>query len=472
MIVSGAARSIAVKLAYQSGLKAPLTITLLYLFGQSMSLFVYYWNRTKMRMRRRGLVHCLHLPRAPSSSSSSSSSSSRTTDYVAAPTSEEIELTTIDPPPPSTTSPSASTPPIAISSDSANSASPSPSSSVVAYFHSSFYNDDDENDGEGMPRGSRHGLSDESEERTRRSARDVPWQARPALPALFNLLSSGLRWAALLYVDASVAEIIMSGLELCLAASAARCIRGRNVAYTRWGGISIVAFGVVIVERANRGRHVRSDDDGNDDNDARRPHSGSFASDATIGVVLIIIQTIFSVLQDIGEEIFMQVADFPATKMLGMEGFYGLVLGLIVYVAFGDKLSWIEDVNITLSTMREDSSVRIWMIGLPILFLITGIFNSKATEATSAMTRNVWKNVRTLLIWIVALGIFYIGRNPDYGEAWHTPESAHILFGFGIMTAGIVVYYRYKEQERYEPALDEDTIALDNGTESLSSSFE
>ena len=42
MIITGACRSIVVKLAYQSGFKAPLTVTLLYLFGQSLSLIVYF----------------------------------------------------------------------------------------------------------------------------------------------------------------------------------------------------------------------------------------------------------------------------------------------------------------------------------------------------------------------------------------------------------------------------------------------
>jgi hypothetical protein len=334
------------------------------------------------------------------------------------------------------------TTPISISSDPTDSASFS--SHAVAYFRSSLYDDEhdvyDEND---MPGGSRHGLSDESEERTRRYAMNVPWMARPALPALLNFLGSGLRWAALLYVDASVAEMITCGLELCLACFAARYVRGRVVGRSRWAGMSMVAIGVIVVERANFGRHVRYDgerEDGDGDGDdgngyaSGGAHSGSYASDATIGVVLLVVQSTLSVLQDIGEEIFMQAADFPATKMLGMEGLYGLVVGLLAYVAFGDELSWIEDVNATLSTIRDDSTLRTWVIGLPFLFLITGIFNIKSTEATSAMTRNVWKNVRTLLIWTIALGIYYIGRDSDYGEAWHTPESAYILFGFAIMS--------------------------------------
>jgi hypothetical protein len=238
--------------------------------------------------------------------------------------------------------------------------------------------------------------------------------------------------------------MLISGLELTLGAVAARALRGRKIVRSRWAGVAIVAVGVAIVERANRGRHVRTDEDsdggGNGDaGGARRPRGGSHASDATISVALIVLQSTLSVLQDVGEEIFMQSANFPATKMLGMEGVYGFVVGVVAYAVIvgrggGDWLRSIEDVGSTLTTLRENANARRWAVCLPLLFLVTGIFNIKATEATSAMTRNVWKNVRTVLVWVASLCIFYLGRDADYGEEWHTPESAYILLGFTVMS--------------------------------------
>ena len=45
MIVTGALRSVAVKLLYQIGLSAPFFVTLLYLCGQSLSLVVHFVGR-------------------------------------------------------------------------------------------------------------------------------------------------------------------------------------------------------------------------------------------------------------------------------------------------------------------------------------------------------------------------------------------------------------------------------------------
>ena len=101
-----------------------------------------------------------------------------------------------------------------------------------------------------------------------------------------------------------------------------------------------------------------------------------------------------------------------------------------------------------MASLRNNPKLIWWLVGLPILFLITGVFNIKATEVTSAMTRNVWKNFRTVCVWIAALCIHYIGKNPALGEDWHIPESFYILFGFMVMFIGVVVYYFYKDQEK------------------------
>lgn len=403
MIATGSVRSIIVKLAYQSGFQAPLTVTLLYLLGQSFALIVF-WIQTRFVFGYKAL----------SSSTTNESELKDKENSVELELAEcpegIVDIASID----SNTGSLRKRPSVS-SSDSGS------ISSTILAFYAYFYADD-------MPNGSNHGLSSNSNERLMWIHR-IPWYIKPTIPALFNLLNSTLRWASLVYIDASVAEMMISGLELTLSVIAARVFRNRIVAKSRWMGVMIVATGVIIIERANNSKHLQQlYSDSNDDvaDDARRHGK----SDATIGVILIILQSTLSVLQDIGEEIFMQACDFPATMMLGMEGLYGVSVGFIIYITVGDKLG-IEEIDSTLETLRNNP--RWWIVGLPFLFTITGIFNIKATEATSAMTRNVWKNFRTVVIWVIALVIYYIGCNVAYGEEWHMPESMYILVGFMIM---------------------------------------
>jgi hypothetical protein len=394
MIVTGAARSIVVKLAYQSGFEAPLTITLLYLTGQALSLLVY-----AIRKKIHGYDTLPNdvLVLSKQSHELVCSSDDDHHDHPQEDRPKVVELRT---------------------------------------FHS--------NPNQPISKGSSHGLSIESEERIQ-WIHFIPWYAKPAIPAFFNLLNSGLRWASLTYIDASVAEMLISGLELTLSVVAARIFRGRRIGAARWLGVILVALGIIIIERANSSKHQSLKNDGGNSNN----YNGG-KEDAMIGVILIILQSFLSVLQDLAEEIFMQAASFPPTMMLGMEGSYGLVLGLIIYFTIGDKIG-IEDTGLTMQLLREHPKLLWWMAALPFLFLVTGIFNIKATEVTSAMTRNVWKNLRTVLVWLVALLIFYIGGNTDYGESWFTPESFYILLGLLVMSAGIGVYYWYKEDRPKGP---------------------
>mmetsp|Transcript_37402 Transcript_37402/g.79793 ORF Transcript_37402/g.79793 Transcript_37402/m.79793 type:complete len:454 (+) Transcript_37402:244-1605(+) len=435
MIITGSARSIAVKLAYQSGFRAPLTITLLYLLGLSFSLLVHgiqQWSVNDydaLSTTRRNEEPKVNQDE-PSLEMGTFTGDDVDVDTQRCGVANALPSKQND----STITHSDSALTGSLSNDSTSSPVPdasdssSPYSSIFEFYSTaltSFYDDE-------LPKGSNHGLSRESEERIKWAHR-IPFYLKPAIPAIFNLLNSALRWASLLYIDASVSEMMISGLELTLSVVAARIFRKRMVAKSRWAGVVTVAAGVVVIERANNSKHQRSD--GEQDGETH-----VVAHDAMIGVVLIILQSLLSVLQDLGEEIFMQATDFPATMMLGMEGLWGFCIGLVIYLTIGNKLR-IEDTDATLSMLRTNPKLRWWVVGLPFLFLLTGVFNIKATEATSAMTRNVWKTMRTVLVWVSALVIFYLGNNAAYGEAWHTPESFIILLGFAVMSAGIIVYY-------------------------------
>lgn len=422
MIVTGAARSIIVKLAYQSGFEAPLTITLLYLLGQSLSLVVHYAMVMMQKEVEGGEDEHQY-------DDDASTNVATATNYVEM-KDKFKELHTNQNP----------------SIKFQHQTQPCCTSLSTKLRIDSFYTEENNN----QCIGSVHGLNSQAERNLESFVQRIPFHVKPAVPAIFSLLNYTLRWTSLLYIDASVAEMMISGLELILSVVAARVFRQRRVAKSRWVGVFIVAFGVFIIEYANGSKEEENDMQEEESNQQQQTHY------TTVGVMLIVFQSILSVLEGIAEEIFLQAStgenNFPATLMFGYEGLYGLVLGLIIYTIFGSShLKVIEDVDSTISTLRDDPQLIWWLVGLPFLFLVTGIFNIKATEVTSAMTRNVWKNLRAVLVWCIALAIYYLGGNPALGEDWHVPESFYILLGFFVMFIGIVVYYFYKEQDNKQP---------------------
>ena len=134
----------------------------------------------------------------------------------------------------------------------------------------------------------------------------------------------------------------------------------------------------------------------------------------------------------------MQEADFPPALLIGMEGLFGLIIALPLYFPIapliGEEPSHIRD------DLSQSEIVGL-SIGWTLLVTITGIFDTASIGVTSSMTRNVWKNMRTCLIWIVGLIIFYAAGNPDLGEEWAVPGSFYILIGFSVMVCGIYLYY-------------------------------
>jgi len=266
--------------------------------------------------------------------------------------------------------------------------------------------------------GSKTGLTEDSKDAVA-WVHKIPWYLKPVIPGFFNLCNSALRWACLVFVAASTAEILISGMELVFSSFAARIIRKRIISKQRWVGVSIVTLGIVLVGLAKLVEKKEIEDE---------EHR------FLIGNMLIFGQCIFSVLQDLSEEIFMQEANFPATLLLGMEGLFGLVFGVPIYLLF-----FAEDITFSRFNMEYE-------LGLVLLVLVTGVLNIRTTEVTSSMTRNVWKQFRIILVWILGLSVYYVGSGDRLGELrlgepWVFPGSVFVLGGFSVILTGVYFYY-------------------------------
>lgn len=272
---------------------------------------------------------------------------------------------------------------------------------------------------------STHGLPTHS--RTRNCHASIPWYLKPAVPAFFNLLNSAMRWASLVFVAASVAEMLISGMELVLSVCATRLVRGRKITCVRWVGVSVVTLGIILVGVFDTNNVA--DGETND---------GSTVNKQIIGILLILGQSVMSVIQDLTEEVFMQETAFPPALLVGMEGAYGIVIAIILYFPIAPLLG--ENPSDVASSLSKDNVIGL-AIGWTLLVTVTGIFNIAATAVTSSMTRNVWKNMRTLLVWIMGLILFYATGSSELGEGWYIPGSFFILLSYGVMCVGIFIYY-------------------------------
>jgi drug/metabolite transporter (DMT)-like permease len=215
---------------------------------------------------------------------------------------------------------------------------------------------------------STHGLPTHS--RTRNCHANIPWYLKPAVPAFFNLLNSAMRCASLVFVAASVAEMLISGMELVLSVCATRLVRGRKITCVRWVGVSAVTLGIILVGVFDTNNVA--DGETND---------GSTVNKQIIGILLILGQSVMSVIQDLTEELFMQETAFPPALLVGMEGAYGIVIAIILYFPIAPLLG--ENPSDVASSLSSKDNVIGLAIGWTLLVTVTGIFNIAATAVTA-----------------------------------------------------------------------------------------
>jgi len=437
MVITGASRSVAVKLFYDLGFQNPLFVTILYLTGQALSLIVYLVSRRDIN----GVSCCWTAPSqdykilntavfSGNGDNPGESDEPENSDKIEV----SIELQTQN----------------AVKAKDGNDEEKTSESSLsdecqMSQMEYNMTVEAGERGGDGLttnrPRsGSATGLTIESHNAaTVTWVHVIPWYLKPAIPGFFNLCNSAMRWGSLIYVAASMAEMLISGLELLLSVVAARCIRKRLISPSRWVGVFVVAIGLVLVRLSNSNSVEEEAVVVDQKQQAGDEIISSKSHNAMIGDVLIIGQCVMSVIQDMTEELFMHESEFPATLLLGMEGLFGLLFGIPLYLYFAPRFA--ESPSATWETIASSPSKAGSMVGLTLLFTITGIFNIMATGVTSSMTRNVWKNFRTVLVWAFGLVLFYSTQNEDLGEEWIYPNSVFVLFSFSVMLSGAYIYY-------------------------------
>jgi drug/metabolite transporter (DMT)-like permease len=271
--------------------------------------------------------------------------------------------------------------------------------------------------------------------------RELPYFARPLIPALLSLVHTIFRLAVLLYLDASVAEFLMAGFALVASVLVARIVRRRVISPQQWYGLATVVAGLVQICVVDAFSHHEVAGLGGDDDEDDDAPSSNF----TRGLLCVLGTLVFAVLQDVAEEIFLHEYKFPPLQLLGLEGVYAFCLAIPVYYGIGPKFGLKpED-----SFVQAGESGRLTALtgSLLIICCVAGIVQILSIGVTSSMTRNVWKNFRGLAVLLIGICIYYGSGSEDkvesdaFGEPFLIPATWLNLGAFAVILAGLVVYH-------------------------------
>jgi len=250
------------------------------------------------------------------------------------------------------------------------------------------------------------------------------------LPTCFDLLGTTFAGIGLLWTLASVWQMLRGSIIVFTGILSIIFLKRKLYAYN-WIGMAIVVIGLILV-----GVSSVLNETGNGD------------IKMILGIVLILVSQLCNAAQVVVEETFVKGRGLPPLQIVGMEGFFGIVLMvcLVMPICFlipGSQPSYFEFGSYDNSV---DALVQIvndyLLLGMTILYLFSiafyNFFGLAVTKSLTAVHRTLIDSCRTLLVWGCGIFIHYAFRT-HFGEKWNDYSPLQ-LAGFFLLILGTVIY--------------------------------
>ncbi|KAM9840415.1 solute carrier family 35 member F6 [Aulostomus maculatus] len=241
-------------------------------------------------------------------------------------------------------------------------------------------------------------------------------------PAMCDMLATSIMYVALNMTSASSFQMLR-GAVIIFTGLLSVAFLGRRLATSQWIGILITILGLVIVGLAD----FLS---GNKDNNHK-------LSDIITGDLLIIMAQVIVSVQVVLEEKLVYRHDVHPLRAVGTEGFFGfIVLSLLlipmyfIYVGnFSDNPRHVlEDALDAFCQIGHQPLILLALLGNTVSIAFFNFAGISVTKEISATTRMVLDSLRTLVIWVVSLGL-----------GWEQFHGLQVL-GFLVLLLGTGLY--------------------------------
>lgn len=258
-----------------------------------------------------------------------------------------------------------------------------------------------------------------------------------AIPAVCDSIATILMNVALLWLDASIWQM-MRGSIIIFTAILTIFWRKRKLFRNEWIGmvcvvVAIATLGVVAL------MNEKYYPDTKEDEPVSQP-----AWKIILALILLLLSMAIQALQTVVEEKFLQDATAPPMTIVAFEGLWGFLFCSLIFMPIaqflpGDEGNGFHEDTISSFVMLGNSWVLLLVtFGYAFGIMLYNIFGMYVTDVTNALTRNVMDPLRTLLVWIMSLFIYYV-ISKNVGEKW-TPWSFLELGGFLIMSVGVLTF--------------------------------
>jgi hypothetical protein len=171
---------------------------------------------------------------------------------------------------------------------------------------------------------------------------------------------------------------------------------------------------------------------------------GSLGGLLHLGMALVLVAQVVQATQVVVEEKLLKDVNLPVMKIVGYEGVWGTAVMLpifaVMYYIPGKDAGSFE--NITDSFLKLENSRQLLLVTILYTFCCMS-YNLCAvcvTGALSAVHRTMFMALRTLIVWVVDLGVHYlVDPTSSWGETWSVYSWLE-LAGFIVLVCGQIVY--------------------------------
>ncbi|WAR19076.1 S35F6-like protein [Mya arenaria] len=260
------------------------------------------------------------------------------------------------------------------------------------------------------------------------------------VPTLCDLVGTSLAGIGLLYVDASVWQMLRGSI-IIFAGILSKIFLKRKLKWSHWLGMMLVMVGLVLVGCSSVFK-----------NQNHKTNGGK----ALIGILLILGSQIVSASQMVIEETFLKGRCLHPLHVVGLEGSFGVVLMSLVvlpamyFIPGSDVQDKYE--NSVDALYQISNSPRLLLFCLFYLSSIAfyNYFGLAVTRSLTAVHRTLIDACRTIMVWGLDMLIYY-ALDKNFGEPFDKTYGLLQIDGFLFLLIGTGLYNQLLDLRNFVP---------------------